>query len=195
MRKSKGYPSNTAANTSTYDDVLSGSPRDSPRGNKAFRGPLSDTADNACRASRASRGTTRLSASAAVKCLSQSSESKRTPIEPRHLSAKHSQYAATDGPRAGPSKQSSKSAMSHNGIAQNRTGSSLRESSIGHRHAPLRCQKNTADIHTASPTVAPQIGGVLVTLHRMTKPEEIRARALMPSNSKPCRSGAPFSCR
>lgn len=93
---------------------------------------------NACRASRASRGTTRLSASAAVKCLSQSSESKRTPIEPRHLSAKHSQYAATDGPRAGPSKQSSKSAMSHNGIAQNRTGSSLRESSTRHRHATHR---------------------------------------------------------
>jgi hypothetical protein len=37
------------------------------------------------------------------------------------------------------------------------------------------------------------IGEGLVTLNRMTKPEEIRARALMPNNSEACWSGAPFS--
>lgn len=120
---------------------------------------------------------------------------KDTATEPSHFSASQSQYTAMDGPEVDPLEHLPMSTTSHAGRPSNRTGSSLRESSIGHRHAPLRCQKNTADIHTASPTVAPQIGGVLVTLHRMTKPEEIRARALMPSNSKPCRSGAPFSCR
>ena len=55
---------------------------------------------------------------------------------------------------------------------------------------------NTADTQTALPTVAPQtIGEGLVTLHRMTKPEEIRARALMPSNSDACWSGTPFLYR
>ena len=140
MRKSKENPSNTASNTSTYDDdVLSGPPHDSPCGYKTCRGPLADTADNACRASRASHETTRLSASAAVKRLSQSSESTRTPTEPRHLSATQSQYTATDGPGACPSKQPPMSATSHASRTSNRTASSLRESSTGHRYATRRC--------------------------------------------------------
>jgi hypothetical protein len=189
VRKSKGSPSNTAANTSTYDDdVLSQSPCDSPRGHKACRGPLADTVDNACRASGASHETTRLSASAAVKCLSQSSESTRTPTEPRHLSATHSQYTATDGPGEGPSKQPPTSSTSHDGRASNRTGSSLRESSTGHRHATHRCHTILQIHRQPRPLRPPKIGEGLVTLHRMTKPEEIRVRALMLSNSKPCRS-------
>lgn len=36
------------------------------------------------------------------------------------------------------------------------------------------------------------VGEGLVTPRRMTKPEEIRARALMPSNSEACWSGAPY---
>lgn len=53
--------------------------------------------------------------------------------------------------------------------------------------------QNTADTQTASPTVAPQtVGEGLVTPRRMTEPEEIHARALMPSNSEACWSGAPY---
>jgi hypothetical protein len=71
VRKSKGTPSNTAANTLTCDpDALRRSPRDSPRGHTACRGPLVDEVDKICRTSRASHETTRLSASAAVQCLS-----------------------------------------------------------------------------------------------------------------------------
>ncbi|KAM0705438.1 hypothetical protein Q7P35_008228 [Cladosporium inversicolor] len=73
-----------------------------------------------------------------------------------------------------------------NGIISTRIEhwASARYSSVPH---------NTADIQTASPTVAPQtIGEGLVTFHRKTKPKEIRFKALMPSNSKPCWSGAPF---
>lgn len=50
---------------------------------------------------------------------------------------------------------------------------------------------NTTDTQTASPTVAPPTrGDGLVPLHHTTTPEEIRRRALMPSNSQSCRSGA-----
>ena len=73
VRKSKGTPSNAATNPPTCDpDALRRSPRDSPRGHRACRGPLVDAVDKICRTSRASHETTRLSASAAVQCLRQS---------------------------------------------------------------------------------------------------------------------------
>lgn len=51
----------------------------------------------------------------------------------------------------------------------------------------------TADTQTALPTVAPQTAGEgLVIPRHMTKSEEVRARALMPSNSEACWSGAPY---
>lgn len=135
--------------------------------------------DDTCKISRASHETTRLSALAAVQCLSQSPA-----VRVRRLSTdtfqQQSQYTATDGPGAGPSKHLPTSAASHAGRPSNRTGSSLRESNTGHRHATHRCH-TILQIHRQPRPLSPPrtIGEGLVTLHHMTKPEEIRARALM----------------
>ena len=140
VRKSKGTPSNAAANTPTCDDdVLCRSPRDSPRGHRARRGPLVDTLDNACRTPRASHKTTRLSASAAVQCLSQSPAVRVRRLSPDTFPQYSQQHTATDGPEAGPSKHLSTSATSHADRPWDITGSSLRELNTGHRHATHRC--------------------------------------------------------
>jgi hypothetical protein len=107
--------------------------------------------------------------------------------ESRHLSATESQYAVTNRPEAGLSKHLPTSATSHEGRTLNRTGSSLRESSTRHRHATHQCH-TILQIHR-------QLRPLSVTLRRMTKTEEIRARALMPSNSKRCRNEASFPYR
>jgi len=122
------------------------------------------------------------------------SSSMGAAIEPRHSSAPQSQHTATDGPEAGPSNicqclrrptpTGLRTERDHLYATRIEHRASARYSSVPH---------NTADTQTASPSVAPQtIDEGLVTLRRVTKPEEIRARALMPSNSEACWSGAPY---
>lgn len=67
------------------------------------------------------------------------SSSARPETEPRHFSATHSQYTATDRPGVGPSKHLPTSATSYADGPSNRTGSSLRESSTGHQYTTHRC--------------------------------------------------------
>ena len=142
VRKSKGTPSNAVANTSTCDDDAQfRSPRDSPRRHRARRGPLVDALDNACRTSRASHKISRLSASAAARCFSQSPAVRVRRLSPDNFPQYSQQHTATDGPGAGPSKHLPTSAMSHAGKPSDRTASSLRESITGHRHATHRCHK------------------------------------------------------
>ena len=69
------------------------------------------------------------------------SSSTGAATEPRHLPQYSQQYTATDGPGAGPSKHLPTSATSHADRPSDRTGSSLRESNTGHRHATHRCHK------------------------------------------------------
>jgi hypothetical protein len=68
-----------------------------------------------------------------------------------------------------------------------------RAQGIGTLHvgATKYCRYTDSLAHCRPPT----IGEGLVTPHRTTKPEEIRARALLPSNLKSCGSGASFSYR
>ena len=150
-----GKTSNTAANTLTCDpDALRRSPRDSPRGHTACRGPLVDEVDKICRTSRASHETTRLSALAAVQCLSWSPAVRVRRLSPDTFPQHSQQYTATDGPGTGPSKRLPTSATSHAGMSSNRTGSSLRELNTGHRHATHRCHK-TLQIHRQPRPLSP----------------------------------------
>jgi hypothetical protein len=167
-----------------------------PAWTQVCRGPLVDAVDKICRIARASHEKTRLSALAAVQCLSWSAAVRVRRLSPDTFPQHSQQYIVTDGPGAGPPKNPANvcDVPRRHVFEQIRIISTRIEHWASARYSLV--PHNTTDTETASPTVAPQtIGEGLVTFHCMTKPEEIRARALMPSNSKPCWSGAPFSYR
>lgn len=74
-----------------------------------------------------------------MQCLGQSPAVRVRRLSPDTFPQYSQQYTATDGPGAGPSKHLPTSATSHAGRPSDQTGSSLRESNTGHRHATHRC--------------------------------------------------------